>query len=313
MDPSLKRAVPNDDENHQEPEAKRQRTIEPDSRSVTPAEVDLSERPIYNVVRRPNAEDFGRDGLRRSIGVALKHVGFDAATPDALEGFTETVDTYITGFIEHLRRTANAARRNDPIPEDFELILRRHDVDLSSLKLHLKNPVPKEYVAPSFFDPVTEDVQYLQKPRPFLGEELSGEKEKEARPWIPKNFPAFPSAHTYRFTPAEQESDVEKEQLQAEADAKKGEAALRRISRAARISRQKELRSVAQRDPLSRKRHQNWEAMMSELLPKAGPATSSAPDIADHSSIVNFGTKYGRKGIPKNSRRPQADPFNGMI
>lgn len=93
MDPSLKRAVPNDDENHQEPEAKRQRTIEPDSRSVTPAEVDLSERPIYNVVRRPNAEDFGRDGLRRSIGVALKHVGFDAATPDALEGFTETVDT----------------------------------------------------------------------------------------------------------------------------------------------------------------------------------------------------------------------------
>ncbi|KAI8964285.1 hypothetical protein F5Y11DRAFT_101364 [Daldinia sp. FL1419] len=313
MESSLKRAVLTDDDNHQEPLAKRQRTTEPDSHSVTPTEVDMSEKPTYDVVRRPNAEDFGRDGLRRSIGVALKHVGFDAATPDALESFTETVDTYITGFIEHLRRTANAARRNDPIPEDFELILRRHDVDLSSLKLHLKNPVRKEYLTPSFFDPITEDVQYLQKPRPFLGEELSGEKEKEARPWIPKNFPAFPSAHTYRFTPAEQEPDIEKEQLQAEADAKKGEAALRRINRAARISRQKELRSVAQRDPLSRKRHQNWEDMMSELLPRADPSTNSAPDVADHSTIVNFSTKYGRKGMPKTSRRLQSDPFNGMI
>ncbi|KAI1467781.1 uncharacterized protein F4812DRAFT_459070 [Daldinia caldariorum] len=313
MDSSLKRAVPTDDEPQQEPQAKRQRTTEPDSRSVTPADVDTLEKPAYNVVRRPNAEDFGRDGLRRSIGVALKHVGFDAATPDALESFTETVDTYITGFIKHLRRTANAARRNDPIPEDFELILRRHDVDLSSLKLHLKNPVREEYLTPSFFDPVTEDVQYLQKPRPFLGEELSGEKEKEARPWIPKNFPAFPSAHTYKFTPAKLEPDIEKEQLQAEADAKKGEAALRRINRAARISRQKELRAVAQREPLSRKRHQNWETIMSELLPKAGPPASGAPDIADHSTIVNFGTKYGRKGMPKTSRRPQTDPFNGLI
>lgn len=68
--------------------AKRQRTTI-ELNSVRPT----TEQMPYEVVNKPTAEDVGRDGLRRSIGLALQHVGFDAATNEALEGFTETVDT----------------------------------------------------------------------------------------------------------------------------------------------------------------------------------------------------------------------------
>ncbi|KAL7623562.1 hypothetical protein AAE478_007245 [Parahypoxylon ruwenzoriense] len=302
----LKRSSPCDDENDQDLPSKRQRTTSPESGSATLAPIIPTEEPVYNVVRCPTTNDLGREGLRRSIGLVLKHVGFDSATSDALESFTETVDTYITEFADHLRRTANAARRNNPTPQDFEHILRRYDVPLVSLRPHLKNPIPKRLLTPTFYDPITEDVQYLHKPRPFLGEELDGKKEKEERAWIPKGFPPFPSKHTYKFTIAELPTgNPEGKRAQAEADAKKGELALRRIDRAAKISRQKELREMAQQNTLTRERYHAWETIMTELLPQSG-SSGGAAEMADHSTLVNFAAKYGRKEVPRASRRASA-------
>ncbi|KAI1372600.1 hypothetical protein F4677DRAFT_249025 [Hypoxylon crocopeplum] len=320
MDFPKKRPSPSDSE-HEHGQSKRQRTEEPESSSVTP---DMPKEKLpYQIVNKPTADDLGREGLKRSIAVALKYVGFDSARKDAMESFTEVVDTYTTQFIDQLRRVANAARRNNPVPEDFELILRRHDITIDSLKPHLKLPIPKEELTPSFYDPIIEDISYLQKPRPYLGEELSGKREKEARPWIPKDFPPFPGPHTYKFTPMEQAKDTNTEQAQAETDVRKGEQALRRINRAARISQQKELKTIADREQHSKQRHQAWEGIMTELIPPSGSSSgassvtlngpSTAPEIADNSTIVNFGAKYGRKGVPKNSRRTQTDPFNGML
>lgn len=212
-----------------------------------------------------------------------------------------------------LQRMANAARRNEPVPEDFELILRQHNVPLSTLKLHLKHPIPKEQLEPSYYDPITEDVAYLQKPPPYLGEELSGEKAKNERPWIPKHFPPFPSDYTYKYTEAQPVVDWSKQQAQAEIDAKKSELALRRINRAARISQQKELKAMAELDPVTRSRHVAWEGMMEEFIPQAQAqvgSSSSAPEIADHSTIVDFGAKYARKDMPKNSRRAKTNFFD---
>lgn len=214
-------------------------------------------------------------------------------------------------FANSLKRAANAARRNEVVPEDFELILHQHNVPLSTLKLHLKHPIPKEQLEPSYYDPIVEDVSYLQKPPPFLGEELSGEQEKNNRPWIPKHFPAFPSPYTYKFTAAQPKVDWSKQQTQAETDSKKSEVALRRINRAARISQQKELKAMAERDPVTKSRHAAWEGMMGELIPHArAESSSSTPDIADHSTIVDFGAKYARKDVPKSSRRAKNNPFN---
>ncbi|KAI1408358.1 hypothetical protein F5Y13DRAFT_111273 [Hypoxylon sp. FL1857] len=324
MDVSRKRpSLDSDGDHEQNPPPKRQRTADAesqnprDSRSATPDQVTPNENEVaprerltFEVVKRPMAEDFGKDGLRRSISVALKQVGFDGAKPEALESFTELVDTYVSSFVNQIKRTANAARRNEATPVDFEQILRRHNIPLSSLKPHLKNPYPKELLSPTYFNPIKEDIERLLKPKPYLGEELSGKKERDERPWIPKNFPAYPSPYTYRFTPYNHVVDYSKEQARAEADAKRAELALRHINRAARISRQKELKAIAQHNSLSKIRQQAWEGVMTELLPRTG-SSNGAPEIADHSTIVDFAAKYGRQEVPKASRRAQADASNG--
>lgn len=86
---SRKRSSSSLSSSQQEDRAKRQRT------STVDREPDLAaiETKPYDVVNRDTAGDFGRDGLRRSIALTLQHVGFDSATQEAMEGFTETVDT----------------------------------------------------------------------------------------------------------------------------------------------------------------------------------------------------------------------------
>ncbi|KAI8952603.1 hypothetical protein F4801DRAFT_577365 [Xylaria longipes] len=284
--------------------SKRQRTttLEPDATSTTPTSGHTTQA-AYEAVRRPTAENMGRDGLRRSITLALSHVGFDSATEEALEGFTETVETYMDGFIHQLKKVAHGARRNDPIPTDFEAILRQHNLPLSSLKPHLKNPIPKELLEPTFYDPITENTTYLQRTPPVLGDELDGRYEKEERSWIPKHFPSFPSKHTYRYTPAPPPArSTEKKRAEALADARKAEMALRRIDRAAKMTRQKELRVAAQRNVLTKQRHDSWEGLMKSLLPRSRTA-DRATEVADHSTIVNAGAKYGRKELPRTNRR----------
>ncbi len=54
---------------------------------------------MCDIMNQPTADDVGRDGLRRSIVLALQHVGFDTATKEALEGFTEAVDTCTCAFL----------------------------------------------------------------------------------------------------------------------------------------------------------------------------------------------------------------------
>ncbi|KAI1500340.1 Bromodomain associated-domain-containing protein [Biscogniauxia marginata] len=302
---SLKRQSPDEDEPSHDGHFKRQRTatLEPEPAPIESALVHTTD-PSFEVVNNPAAEDLGRDGLRRSIALALQHVGFDSARNDALESFTEAVDTYITGFVNDLKRTANAARRVDPTPTDFEATLGRHNIPLSSLKPHLKTPIPKEQLTPTFYNPIKEDLDYLQNSPPALGDELDGKYEKEEKSWIPKSFPAFPSKHSYKWTPLkEKPRDPQKKRAVASADARNGEKALRRIDRAAKISRQKELKEMANRNPLSRQRHEAWETLMKDLLPASG-----AMEIADHSTIVNASAKYSRKELPRASRRAPVEP-----
>ncbi|KAI1428691.1 hypothetical protein F5Y12DRAFT_683274 [Xylaria sp. FL1777] len=294
--------------------SKRMRTTTPKLDVTSPLRTQVhTTQAAYEVVRRPTAESMGRDGLRRSITLALKHVGFDSATEEALEGFTETVETYMDGFMHQLKRVAHAARRSDPIPTDYEAILRYHNLPLSSLKPHLKNPVHKRFLEPTFYDPIVENTNYLQSTPPILGDELDGKYEKEERPWIPKHFPSFPSKHTYRYTPAVLPAkDTPKKRAEALADARKAEMALRRINRAAKITRQKELKERAQRDVLAKQRHEAWESLIQSVLPTSRTA-DGATEIADNSTIVNANAKYGRKELLKANRRSLLEGVNGQL
>ncbi|GAP85754.1 putative bromodomain associated domain-containing protein [Rosellinia necatrix] len=291
--------------------SKRQRTTTLDTEAPsTVLDSGRTTEAAYESLRRPTAESMGRDGLRRSIALALDHVGFDSATEEALEGFTETVESYMSGFLDHLKRVAQAARRTDPIPTDYEATLRRHNLPLCSLKPHLKNPISKKLLEPAFYDPITENTTYLEATPPVLGDELDGKYEKEERPWIPKHFPSFPSKHTYRYTPAElPRKNTEKKRTEALADARKAEMALRRINRAAKLTRQKELREAAQRNALTKQRHEAWEGLMKGLLSTSRPANET--EVADHSTIINAGAKYGRKELPRTNRRAPLESASG--
>lgn len=49
----------------------------------------------------PTKHSNARTGLQRSIAMVLKHDGFDSASPEAMESFTEMVET-----CEHIRQKA---------------------------------------------------------------------------------------------------------------------------------------------------------------------------------------------------------------
>ncbi|KAI1091206.1 hypothetical protein F5B19DRAFT_281411 [Rostrohypoxylon terebratum] len=305
MDTSRKRPSTGGSERSQGHQSKRQKTADAASRSLTPNAASPG-RLGCKVDSGPTVHDLGRDGLKRSIGLQLQQAGFHSSKGDALEAFTTAAESYLVHLLGHIKRSANGARRNDPIPQDFEYALAKANISLSSLEPQVKHSVPKDVLEPSFFNPIKEDVQQFLKPRPFLGDELSGQKEKDERPWIPKHFPTLPSPYAYKFTPYHHAVDCSKEQAQAEVDARKGERALRNINRAARIRRQKEIKAIAQSNPMSRERHTTWEKMMTVLLPDVDHA-GRALEIADHSTIVNYGAQHGRKSVHKPGRRAQAD------
>lgn len=194
-------------------------------------------------------------------------------------------------------------------------MLHSLDISIDSLRPHLKNPLPKEKrekVEPEYYDPVIEDLYkefgVLNMSPLFVGHELDGTKEKEEKEWIPASFPGFPALHSYRYTPVKVTTgEPDKKRAEAVADARNSEKALRRIDRAAKISRQKELRELATRNPLSKQRSEAWEDLMKDLLPRNGTGSIGALDIADHSTIVNSSAKFLRKELPRTSRRGAAE------
>jgi transcription initiation factor TFIID subunit 8 len=227
-------------------------------------------------------------------------------------------DTDMTTFVEHLKRFAESARREQPTAADFGYMLRKHNVPISSLKPHLKNPVAKGKLQPKYFDPslVASRTDYFRTTSTeFLGPELDGNADRQDKPWIPEWLPAFPSKHTYKFTPTEAmvEQDPAKKRAEALADSHKGEKALRRINRATKISQQKELKEMAQRNTMSRQRHENWEAMVKAMMSQHGVATGSRQELADHSVIVDSSARYKRREVPRASNRVPLDAISSKV
>lgn len=231
---------------------------------------------------------------------------------------------------------ANAARRTQPIPTDFEATLRSFNLDTPHLKPHARPPIPKAKLRPAYSTQMFLDGGEVLD-LPCLDEELSGKPDKDAKAFIPKSFPDFPSIHTYKYTPTDVESvtvhknisedregspkrtvpdwkgDPKKIREAAAREAKQAEEALRGLVRASKIANLKDLRSVAERNANSRERYELWEAAMRDLLEESG-AVHGAPkgamgsgaarvEIADHSMIVNSQKKFHRREIPRTAKR----------
>ncbi|KUI72691.1 Transcription initiation factor TFIID subunit 8 [Cytospora mali] len=306
--------------------AKRQRTA---SASTAPSTVASIESDL--ATRKdgpPNYNEQHRMQLRRAITLALDHVGFDSASEEALESFTHMTETYLSSLAEDVKVIANSARRTQPIPTDFDTSFKRYNLDYNNLKKHRKPPIPQQrikatYTTEMFLDGETMDL-------PTLDDELSGKTDKDAKPYIPGSFPDFPSIHTYRYTPTDVESvtvlasnvdidgsskrstpdwrgDPKKIREAAATQAKQAEEALRRLVRASKQASLKDMRSTAEKNPVSKVRYNQWEEAMKELLQEQGRAggrdDAVREEVADHSMVVNAQKKYHRREIPRTAKR----------
>lgn len=94
-------------------------------------------------------------------------------------------------------------------------------------------------------------------------------------------------------------------------EAKAGEGALRRLMRASKIAKQKEVWSAAQRQPARRDRYKLWESAMQELIeddikskgkelmPTVIYGDKGRFEIADHSMLVNTNKTCLRQDLPR--------------
>ncbi|KAM6507215.1 hypothetical protein FSOLCH5_012448 [Fusarium solani] len=240
--------------------------------------------------------------------MVLKHDGFDSASPEALESFTAMVETYLEGMIDAAKSLALAARREHPIATDFEHALRRHNISISSLKPHLRPPIPKKQIVPSFADVLPED-QDAYTTLPLLGEELSGQPDKDEKDYVPSSFPDFPSKHTYKFTPQEDSNIRDPKRIREDAarTAQQGEDALRRLVRASKMRKQKEVKLLVERDVHGKERFRLWESTMKRFMAAEGQGEhTDQMEIADHSMIVNGEALFSRKEVPRAGKRSAA-------
>lgn len=184
-------------------------------------------------------------------------------------------------------------------------MLKRHNVPVSSLKPHLRHPVPKDQVAPTYDETITLDEDAFTT-LPLLGPELSGQPDKDGMPYVPRTFPEFPSKHTYKFTPQDDVNirDSKKIREQAARTAQQGEDALRRLVRASKMRKQKEVKSLVEKDGQGKERFRLWESTMKRFMGMEGRAEQSDQvEIADHSMIVNGDAVFGRKEVSRLGKR----------
>ncbi|KAF4121005.1 Transcription factor TFIID complex subunit 8 C-term [Geosmithia morbida] len=262
----------------------------------------------------PTLHSQARLNIQRSIALILQHDGFDSSTPEALEGFTQMVETYIESIIGEAKWLAHSSRREYPTPVDYEKTLKRHNVSVSSLKVHLHPPIPKSKAAPQYTEAITLDDEPFVT-LPILGPELSGQDDKDSKPHIPKTFPAFPSKHTYTFTPQEDVNtrDSKKLREQAAKTAQEGEEALRGLVRASKMRKQKEVKSLVEKDLQGKERYRLWEMTMKKFMGMESRGEhSDQVEVADHSMIVNSDSAFSRKEVSRLGKR-EGRLINGNV
>ena len=195
---------------------------------------------------------------------------------------------------------------------------------------------------------------------------MDGAPDKAAKQYIPGSFPSFPSIHTYKYTPESVDAvtvsedwgafspdapsqtldgspqpqqpqrplapheiphgDPKKMREAAAKEAKAGEGALRRLMRASKIAKQKEVWSASQRQAVRRDRYNLWEAAMRELIEddtrSKGKEVALAGlhgdkgrfEIADHSMIVNTDKTCDRQDLPRaGARKAAAAAGHGIL
>lgn len=205
-------------------------------------------------------------------------------------------------FLSYVTESMLSCRRAQPIPLDYEYALRRHGLTDSLLRPHLKPPVPRSKTQLVFEveEPEIQDTQVLPE---LLGHELSGAVDKLTKPFIPKQFPAFPSKHTYKATEVmpDRETDPRKIREKATEASRHGEEALRRLVGVGKVGDQKGVRKSLLKSPARKHRNELWDLAMQDLKLNTAKATAAKPELdgTERGILIDAGRKYGRQSTTR--------------
>ncbi len=122
-----------------------------------------------------------------------------------------------------------SCRRVQPIPQDFLHALHTQQLSLRSLIPQLHSPVPPDKSQFSLeVEPIARDeAANAAVLRRILNDEPSAQRNK----YIPPNFPAYPSQHTYKSTPvfSKREEDPRRIRELAMEEGRLAEESIRRL------------------------------------------------------------------------------------
>lgn len=171
----------------------------------------------------------------------------------------------------------------------------------SSMQPHLKPPIARDRLLIQL-EPPSPTIDKTQDLEQLIGDELSGEPDKNARAYIPKHLPPFPSKHTYKWTEKDsiRETDARKIREEAAHQARQGEEALRRLITVSKVGKETGLRHNAQKTPKSKQRLALWEQALAGATKSAAAGTlnnNSLTKEVERSIVVNASSAYHRKGV----------------
>ncbi|EFE45043.1 bromodomain associated domain protein [Trichophyton verrucosum HKI 0517] len=227
--------------------------------------------------------------LNASIARVLDEAGFDNVEPVVLDSFRNNVEEH--SLQPHLKAFP---RRMQPTT-----------TTTPSSKPSLPTPPPE--------GADDEDKPIPARNYAFLGPELnSGVGDLKKASYIPKNFPSFPSKHTYQETPVfatKREINPEKIRERATEEGRLGEEALRKLTRAAREGQGS---GRAHRDKLLwGRKNESMDSMFDKTLKALAKSTSASKQadgslVLDLGPIVNSNRVYWRKpSAPATRPDPQ--------
>lgn len=139
------------------------------------------------------------------------------------------IDIDMAHYLTDVRQSMLSCRRTQPIPQDFLQALHTNQLSLRSLIPHLNPPIPPDRSQYRLHSEPSQEDEHQQLR--LLSSLFTTAPDEQAKAFVPKHFPDFPSKHTYKAT-AEfpvRESDPRKIRERATEEGRMGEEALRRL------------------------------------------------------------------------------------
>jgi transcription initiation factor TFIID subunit 8 len=172
-------------------------------------------------------------------------------------------------FLAQVRTSMLSARRTETVAHDWVYALASSGYSGSApLDQHFDTgTVPPSLLQP-YFDPPAPPEAPPPETESLLGPALSGNADKDTRPYIPKHFPAFPSKHTYKATPVftNRENDPRKIREKATEEGVLAEQSLRKLMAAQKAGIQKQNVGKRKRSRRMKESDTLWQEAMTDLL-----------------------------------------------